>query len=103
MVRSSSDRNKVYKYVHTEDVHIKTNLTGLTFDNEWLSINKKGWITVKCSNKRGYAWDGCSPKVNFLDFLWGTPDGKLDYRTEKSITYYASMIHDVLYQYKKEV
>ena len=36
-------------------------------------------------------------------YIWGTPDGMLDYRTEKPITYYASMVHDILYQYKSEV
>lgn len=103
MVRSKTIRNKVYKYVHEKDVYIKTNITGLTFDNQWLSIKPDGRITVKGNENRGYAWDGCSPKVNFIHLIWGTPDGQLDFRTEKPMTYYASMIHDALYQYKKSV
>jgi hypothetical protein len=105
MVRSGSDKEKqkVYKYVHKEDIYIETNLRGLSFNNDFLSITEDGRITVKGSSKKGYAWDGCSPKINFIHLLWGTPDGKLDYRTEKPMTYYASMIHDVIYQFKGEV
>lgn len=101
--RSSTIPGKVWKYVHTEDVWIQTNILGRSFSGEWLDISALGRITVKGSHARGYAWDGCSPKYEALDMLLGTPDGKLDYSTAKPITYYASMIHDALYQYKKEV
>jgi len=103
MKRSTTFSSKVYKFVHYEDVWIKTNLTGREFDkdkNSWLTIENDGTITVKGSNPGGYAWDGCSPKWNCLHITWGTPDGKLDYNTEKPMTYYASMIHDAIYQYK---
>lgn len=103
MKRSDSIANKVYKYVHEEDVWILTNLTGRDFENNWLKIEHNGKIIVKGSFSNGYAWDGCSPKWHFVHLIWGTPDGMLDYRTEKPITYYASMIHDVVYQFKKEV
>lgn len=103
MIRSSSVRNKVYKFVHKEDMWIETNITGRTYDNNpRLVVEESGKITVKCSYKMGYAWDGCSPKGNFLHFTWGTPDGKLNYATEKPITYFASMFHDALYQFKKD-
>jgi len=55
MARSGSKPGKVYKYVHFEDVYIKTNLEGFYF-------------------------------------------GRFDYNTDKQITYYASLIHDALYQ-----
>lgn len=103
MRKSSSIANKVYKFVHEEDVWIYTNILDRNFENELLRIDPDGRITVKGNSKNGYAWDGCSPKCHFLHFVWGTPDGKLDYRTEKAITYYASMIHDAIYQFKKEV
>lgn len=49
----------------------------------------------------GYAWNGCSPKKKFLDlFSFGTPDGVLDLNTSKQKSYYASLIHDILYQYE---
>lgn len=79
-----------------------TNITGRIFNHDRLLIEESGKMTVKCRPDNGYAWDGCSPKWNFLHFTWGTPDGKLDYSTEKPMTYHASMFHDALYQYKDE-
>jgi hypothetical protein len=103
MIRSTSIRNKVYKFIHKEDEWIKTNITGRNFSNDRLLVEASGKVTVFCSFEKGYAWDGCSPKFNFLHLTWGTPDGKLDYSTEKPMTYFASMFHDALYQYKAEV
>jgi hypothetical protein len=103
MKRSSTIKGKVYKFVHHQDVYIKTNLLNRGGSFEWLEIQDDGKIIVKCSHKDGYAWDGCSPKCNFIDLIIGTPDGRLDFTTEHQITYYASMIHDALYQYKSEI
>lgn len=103
MIRSTTIANKVYKYVHDEDVWLETNLQTEAHENDVLRIESGGKIMVKGSVGNGYAWDGCSPKKHFLHFLIGTPDGKLDYRTEKPITYYASMVHDIIYQFKSEV
>ncbi len=103
MKRSRSIKNKVYKFVHFKDEHIRTNLFGKGYKNEWLEIEDDGKITVIGSNSDGYAWDGCSPKWNFIDLICGTPDGRLDFNTEQQITYYASLIHDALYQYKSEI
>lgn len=60
-----------------------------------LIIEAEGRITVT----RGYAWNGCSPKVCFFDLLLGTPDGVVDATTKRPKTYYASMVHDALYQF----
>lgn len=97
--------SKVWKFVHHMDFSYQTDiLKGRECDYEWLSISKDGTITVKGSNYNGYAWDGCTPKKNFLQITWGNFDGEItkfgpgDY---KPFTYYASMIHDVLYQYKR--
>lgn len=46
-----------------------------------------------------YAWDGCTPKFSIFDILVGTPDGVPNERTKKPKTYYASLVHDVLYQF----
>ena len=51
----------------------------------------------------GYSWDGNSPKINILDLFWlGTPDGIRDVKTDKPMTYYASLVHDVLGQFKND-
>lgn len=97
--------HKIWKFVHQEDFDHKSNLLeGRSCNFNWLSISEDGTIQVKGSRDNGYAWDGCTPKFNFLQITWGICDGgitkfgKGDY---KPYTYYASMIHDVLYQYKR--
>ena len=60
-----------------------------------LIIEADGRITVT----QGYAWNGCSPKVCVFDFLLGTPEGVVYARTEKRKTYFASLVHDALYQF----
>lgn len=72
-------------------------------DFKWLKIDDNA-ITVKASKDQKYAWDGNTPKVNMLGLTLGTPDGKLIKHKNgeyKPVTYYASMIHDVIYQYKR--
>jgi hypothetical protein len=46
-----------------------------------------------------YAWDGCTPKVGVWDILLGTPDGIPNIHTRKPKAYYASLVHDTLYQF----
>jgi hypothetical protein len=94
---------KVYKFIQKEDVYIQTNILDRAFEEEFLRIEDNGKITIKANPQRGYAWDGCSPKKNFIDIIWGTPDGRFDLITEKQITYFASMIHDALYQYSRQI
>lgn len=60
-----------------------------------LIVEPDGRITVT----RSYAWNGCSPKVCLFDFLLGTPEGVVHVRTEKRKTYFASLVHDALYQF----
>ncbi len=69
------------------------------FESQWLEISREGLIRVK-ANETGYAWDGCTPKISILN-LWvlGVPDGHVDYRTMQPYTYFASLVHDALYQY----
>ncbi|MBK9115780.1 MAG: hypothetical protein IPM22_09075 [Betaproteobacteria bacterium] len=47
----------------------------------------------------GYAWDGCTPKVVVCDVVLGTPDGATHALTGKPKAYYASLLHDALYQF----
>src|SRR5436309_4002188 len=79
--------------------------SGFTVPGEWefrdktgavrLILRRSGRITVT----RRYAWDGCSPKVCVFDILLGTPDGVVDSTTKQPKTYYASLVHDALYQF----
>lgn len=103
--RSSTKPDKVYRFVHREDEYIKTTLQGISYEHPdgWIFIDPDGLIRINASCKNGYAWDGCSPKGILWDLVLGTPDGKLDYLTEKPITYYASLVHDFFYQFKQEV
>jgi hypothetical protein len=101
-----------YKFKHYADVtYENTPIKGVTVTRDatghWMSI-ENGNITVYGTNtsskgKSGYAWDGCSPKFPFLDFILGTPDGVINLLTEKPKTYYASMVHDILYQYRDTI
>jgi len=104
-------RNFPYIFVEHKDYQVKTSwLLPDAFEAEWLRIDQDGQVTVK-ANENGYAWDGCTPKCSILNlFILGVPDGHVDYRTGRPFTYYASMVHDALYQYldtipvtKKEV
>lgn len=61
----------------------------------WLEIQPNGKATVFAN----YAWDGCTPKFSLFDILIGTPDGVSNFLTKKPKTYYASLMHDVLYQF----
>ena len=105
-----SQDKKIWKFVHEEDYRYKTKiLEGRSCNFNWLKIVPDGIITVKGTFDRGYASDGCTPKYNFLHITWGNFDGKFikhdkdELNTQhyyRPLTYFASMVHDVLYQYK---
>jgi len=79
-----------------------------SFDRDWafkdwkgrtrLILGTDGVITVT----RGYAWDGCTPKLCLFDLTVGTPDGFVHSGTGKPKCYHASLIHDALYQFLPE-
>jgi hypothetical protein len=79
--------------------------SGLAFDRDYAFKDKKGRVRLvlerggRMTITRGYAWNGCSPKVCFLDLLLGTPDGVVDARTGRPKTYHATLVHDALYQF----
>ena len=93
----------VYVYCITSDYAYKSSITGRKFENEWFSLDQDGTITVKGTHGRGYAWDGCSPKWKWKDIYFGTPEGVLNYETRHSKTYYASLVHDLFYQFNKDL
>lgn len=94
----------VYKFTEKRDIVYRTRLVGFSYDSEWVTMYTSGEVVIKGTNKNGYSWDGCSPKMYFMGGIIGTPDGELisDFpeSIDKPITYYASMLHDVLYQNK---
>lgn len=73
--------------------------TGCAFEDRngrrWLEIHPDG--TAKVFAK--YAWDGCTPKLAIWDIMVGIPDGVPNLITQRPKAYYASLIHDVLYQF----
>lgn len=93
----------IYIYCLKEDYRHKSSIKNREFENEWIKLEKDGTVTVKGLNKEGYAWDGCSHKFKIRDIYFGTPEAVLNFDTGKSKTYYASMIHDIFYQYSKDM
>jgi len=93
----------VYIYCIKEDYRYQSAITAREFENEWFKLSSDGIIIVKGTHYKGYAWDGCSPKLKIKDVYVGTLEAVLNFDTGKSKTYYASLIHDVFYQFSKEV
>ena len=93
----------VYIYCIKEDLAYQSAIKGRSFENEWFRLEADGRITVKGTHKAGYAWDGCSFKFKIKDVYFGIPEGVLNFDTGKSKTYYASLIHDVLCQFSKDI
>lgn len=77
--------------------HTSPQLAGIFFANEWVSIHD-GTIEIAAD----YAWDGCSPAWRVCGVWLGTPDGPLmaDGRPQ---TFYASLVHDVLCQFSRQI
>lgn len=93
----------VYVYCITRDYRYLTAIRGREFENEWFKLCRDGAVTVKGTHYKGYAWDGCSPKIKIKDVYLGTGEGVLNFQTGQSKTYYASLIHDVFYQFSRQV
>ena len=79
--------------------------SGFTFTDDFAFKDKTGIVRLillrngKMTVNKRYAWDDCTPKICIFDVLFGTPDGVVDSRTRKPKTYYASLVHDALYQF----
>jgi hypothetical protein len=79
--------------------------SGHRFERDWAFVDRTGTVRLilrtdgTITVTRGYAWDGCTPKFCLFDLSVGVPDGVVHARTGKPKTYYASLIHDALYQF----
>ncbi len=93
----------VYVYCIKEDYPYKSSIAGRQFENDWVRLDPDGTITIKGKHDRGYAWDGCSPKMKIGDLYFGTSEAVLNDITRQPKTYYASLVHDVFYQFNKDV
>lgn len=93
----------VYVYCMKHDYRYQSSIKGRAFENEWFKLDKEGIVMVKGTHYKGYAWDGCSPKFKIKDVYIGTLEAVLNFDTGQSKTYYASLIHDVFYQFSKNV
>lgn len=75
------------------------------WNSAWGFVDRKGHRRLEIHPNgdavvlSGYAWDGCTPKFSVLDIVVGVPDGIPNNRTKKPKAYYASLFHDVLYQF----
>jgi hypothetical protein len=89
---------RVLKYLFTleEDFELPHEIfKGITFFAPFVSI-AAGTLTVK----KGYSWDGNTPQFKYKDVIrFGVPNGSIHPETGKPRTYYASLVHDALYQY----
>ncbi len=93
----------VYIYCITCDYPYQSVITGREFENEWFKLSSDGTVLVKGTHYKGYAWDGCSPKIKIKDIYLGTMEAVLNFETKQSKTYYASLIHDIFYQFSKDL
>jgi hypothetical protein len=87
-------------YLHDLRRHLPSNWSdGCAFvdrkGHRRLEIHPDGNARVLAS----YASDGCTPKFSLFDIVFGTPDGIPNQVTKKPKAYYASLMHDVLYQF----
>jgi hypothetical protein len=87
-----------WRYALAHDYGMYTRyLRDVHFQNKWLTI-KGGDLVIKA----GYAWDGCSPCLSVLGlFYLGPPDGAQ--LLGNPATYHASLVHDVLCQFRHQV
>ena len=96
---------RIYKFTLEEDYSKKLSvkplkkLEGKYKGKTWLEIYPSGMMIIK----NGYSWDGCSPKFYICGKEFGTPDGPINSETQKPETYYASLVHDALYQFKENI
>jgi len=90
------DRQIRYAFTLQKDYEYKSNIVGQSLIRKYLRIHTDGTIKIPA----GYSWDGCTPKFCFLGTIVGTPDGPI---MEDGLpqTYYASLVHDALYQYHR--
>jgi len=91
-------KNSIWKFETTVDrffdIHryIKTTCDVIFYDTINDKQEKVGYLKdgILCI-KRGYQWDGCTPKFMFFKYIVGVPDFK---KTKE-----ASLVHDFLIEF----
>lgn len=95
-----------YKLVGHITISIKSDIEGSSMIGSQEVYIKSKEIDI---NLHGFSWDGCSPKFKLLGKYFGTWDGKVEGKfynelnpipEDKPETYYASLVHDFIYQSK---
>lgn len=85
--------HKKYFYIVNKDIEVFTDLLICeSFSNEWIKINN-GQITIK----KGYAFNGASPRFELFGCEWGTPQGR------GLVGMIGFCVHDALWQFGKEI
>ena len=93
---------KVYKWTLKNDIKFKK-LPHISKITSIIELGKFGLISNgNLIIKKGYSWDGCSPKVKIFGKVIGTWDG-FKMKNGKQRAYHASLAHDILCQYEKKV
>lgn len=89
--------DSTYVYKLEEDFLIYLpELKGINIKLPYVSVSD-GLLKIH----KDYAWNGCTPKFKIFGLkIIGTSDGTIDYATGKPLLYYASLVHDALYQYQ---
>lgn len=98
--RFLSKRRRPWRYVLDDNYNFKTRLRppAKAFTNELLTILPCGRVYIT----KSYAWDGCTPSWPVFGLFYiGTPEG-IHGKDGKPKTYWASLIHDALYQFQAE-
>lgn len=72
-------------------------LIPIRFENKWIRANE-----VSFTIKKGYSWNGASPKKMMFNKVIGTPEGPIG-DNGLPATYHATLIHDALYQFMPEL
>lgn len=95
--------NKLIIYTLEDDFHYKSSSS---FERDFVfSIDTKIWLILSWNGnieiRKGYSWDGCSPKFEMFGKVWGTPDGSINKDTSLPKTYRASLVHDALLQFSQ--
>ncbi len=106
-------RQQIFTWKLDRDVQVKLSIYGVDYKQTYLTMSPKGELHIN----KNYAWNGCSPKFEVFGMVFGTPEGALPKDQEKQSilknlenqgyhdldwrmpkTYYASLLHDSLYQ-----
>lgn len=97
-----------YKLYETQTVVI-TDPELLSIYGQSPHIYYREWFTLSINSdsitliiRKDYSWDGCTPKFNVGNRMLGVWDGLFNLNFHQQDTYNASMVHDVLCQFRSQ-